>query len=168
MGRLIRLSVLLACLPATAFAHGGTTVASGSNAAYKLSVQALDIRLEDGRPGVDFTAYPIRRANGAPELDAQVLFTLGEHRSEGVREGDGIAAELPLESSGEWRRLPIAVTLTGSAGTLTVRADALLEDDGIPGWLLPVSGVAVAGLIALTVIRRRRMAAEEGQPTEAA
>lgn len=160
MGRLIRLATLAAALlsaPPAALAHGGGTIASGSNAAYKLSIQALDIRLDDGRPAVDLTAYPIRRTNGAPELDAQVEFQLGERRFDGEREGDGIAAEIPLESAGAWRKEPLAVTLTGAAGMLTIRADASIKGGGVPGWLFPVSGVCVALLIALTIVRRRRI-----------
>ena len=154
MGRLI-VALLLLVLPGVAIAHGGGTVATGSNAAYKLSVTALDVRLEDGRPAVDLTAYPIRRANGAPELDAKVDFMLGERRFPGQRDGDGIAAEIPLESAGAWRKEPITVTLNGSAGELTVRAAALIKDDGAPGWIFPASGLAIVALIGITVRRRR-------------
>ena len=163
MGRLARAGAVLALtlgLATSAYAHGGGTILTGSNDAYKLSVQALDVRLPDGRPAVDFTAYPIRRVNGAPDLNAEVVFTIGETKYTGERAGDGIAVEIPQKKTGAWRREPISVTLNGAAGTLTASAEAQISSSGPPGWLVPVTIVLVLALIAITIVRRRRSAPE--------
>jgi hypothetical protein len=159
MGQLIRagLAALLTVLAvaAVAPAHGGKIIATGSNDAYKLTVQALDMQL-GGQPAVDLTAYPVRRSNGAPDLDADVTFTLGTRAVPGRREGDGVTAEIPIEAVGAWRREPIKVTVAGAAGTITLTADPSADSDGgAPSALLPVSVAAVLALGALIMIRRR-------------
>jgi MYXO-CTERM domain-containing protein len=160
MGRLILAALVAGLVVASlARAHGGSVVATGSNDAYKLTVQALDMRL-NGEPAVDLTAYPVRRSNGAPDLDADVRFTLGTRTVPGRRQADGITAEIPIESTGSWRRQPIAVTVNGAAGTITVRAAAIDTDDGPPGWLIPATIAAILALGVVAFMRRRRPLAE--------
>lgn len=173
MGRLIRggLAAMVAssACAGAALAHGGTVIATSSNDAYKLTVQALDMRLADGRPAVDITAYPVRRSNGAPDLDAQVTFRLGAREAGGRREGDGITAEIPIESKGAWRDEPISVSVTGAAGTITARAAAQPESDsGPPAALVPVTIGAVLALAAVAVVRRRARDDEPPPPETAA
>jgi len=159
MGRLTRGAIAavltLLMLAGVVHAHGGRVVATGSNDAYKLTVQALDMRL-NGQPAVDLTAYPVRRSNGAPDLDADVTFKLGARDVAGRREADGITAEIPIETTGAWRREPITVTASGTAGTITVHAAALQRTDGgPPAALIPTTVGAVLVLGAIVVIRRR-------------
>ena len=159
MGRLIRAlaaaGLAALALAGAVYAHGGTVIATGSNDAYKLTVQALDITL-NGRPAVDLTAYPVRRSNGAPDLDADVTFTLGAREFPGRRDGDGITAEIPIESRGAWRRETIAVDVDGAAGTIAVRAAPQTSSDGgPPSFLLPGTVGAVLALTVVVVIRRR-------------
>ncbi len=162
MGRLARGGAVLAltlAMATTAFAHGGGTVLSGTNASYKLTVQAIDIRLDDGQPAVDLTAYPIRRANGAPDLNAEVVFKLGTREMDGHREGDGITAEIPIEKGGAWRYEPISASVSGAAGTITATAAAQLDrDSGPPAWLYPVTAALIVPLIAIAIVRRRNRA----------
>jgi hypothetical protein len=159
MGRVIRTAFVAVAaalaLAGAVYAHGGTVVATASNDAYKLTVQAIDMRLQ-GRPAVDLTAYPVRRTNGAPDLDAAVTFKLGTQVATGRRQADGITAEIPIEKTGSWRYEPITVTVNGAAGVITVNADALSEpDDGPPVALVPGTIVVVLALIAVAIIRRR-------------
>jgi hypothetical protein len=159
MGRLTRTGVAAAlaslALAGAVQAHGGTVVATASNDAYKLTVQAVDMRL-DGKPAVDLTAYPVRRGNGAPDLDASVTFRLGTRQMTGRRQADGVTAEVPIERTGAWRRQPITVLVRGAAGTITVRAAPLLKtDDGPPAAIFPATVVAVLALIGVTIVRRR-------------
>jgi hypothetical protein len=159
MGRLTRagLAALLVSLAVAGAvqAHGGMVVATARNDAYKLTVQAIDMRL-DGRPAVDLTAYPVRRSNGAPDLDADVSFRLGTREVAGRRQADGITAEIPIERTGAWRREPIAVRVTGTAGTITVRAAPRLKaDDGPPTALYPATLAAILVLAGVAFVRRR-------------
>lgn len=161
MGRLIRGGAAAAlaslALAGAARAHGGTVIATGSNQAYKLTVQALDVRVA-GRPTVDLTAYPVRRSNGAPDLKAEVTFTLGGRDFTGRREADGITAEIPIESTGAWRRQPITVTVRGAAGTITAHASPQADSDGSPPIaLILVTVLALLALSALTIVRRRAL-----------
>lgn len=155
MGRLILLALAASlAFAGVALAHGGRVVATGSNDAYKLTVQALDVSL-DGRPAVDLTAYPVRRSNGAPDLDADVTFRLGDQTAKGRRDADGITAEIPIEKAGAWRQEPVTVTVNGAAGTITVSGDPVAADDGPPAALIPVTIAAVLALTVVVVIRRR-------------
>jgi hypothetical protein len=145
-------------LAGAVYAHGGAVIATGSNDAYKLTVQALDIQLNGG-PAVDLTAYPVRRGNGAPDLNADVTFTLGTREYTGKRLADGITAEIPIEKRGAWREQPITTAVDGAAGTIKVRAEARpAADDGPPSALIPATIVAVLALTAIAIIRRRSRA----------
>lgn len=163
---ILRLLVAVAlAVPAAAHAHGGSLVASGSNAAYTLTVEASEIRGEDGGPALDLTGYPIRNANGALDTGAELTFALGDGRTvRGEPTPDGLEAIIPLEERGEWRRWAISATVRGAAGTLVVRGAPVAADDGsssTPGWLWPASAVALLAAAALVVaVRRRRPDAE--------
>lgn len=168
MGRLILAAILASLAFAGAVhAHGGATIATASNDAYKLTVQALDMRLDDGRSAVDLTAYPVRRSNGAPDLDADVTFTLGTRTVSGRRDADGITAEIPIEKTGAWKTQPITVTVDGVAGTITARAEPQpVADSGPPAALVPVTMGAVLALGAVVVIRRRSRNDDDGPAAE--
>jgi hypothetical protein len=154
------LAAVAAVLPAGAAAHGGTVIASGSNEAYTLTVQAADVRTADGRRVVDLTAYPVRRSNGAIDLRARVEIDLGDGRTvRPVARGDGLEALIPVDRPGAWRSWAITASVTGEAGTLRIRGTPPPEpSSGPPGWLWPVSG-ALLVVAAAAVVRARRRSA---------
>lgn len=157
-----RAAALLAALaaaaaPAAAGAHGGTVIASGSNDAYALTVQAAPVQARGDGPLVDVTAYPVRRSNGALDLRARVEVDLGDGRTVRLRpRGDGLEALVPVEEPGAWRSWAVTARVSGAAGTLEVRGGPLAPpDEGPPRWLWPASGAAAVAA-ALVVARRRR------------
>ncbi len=169
VGRVRRLvaAVLLAlALPGLASAHGGRTVATGSNAVYDLSVQASDVLRPDGGQAVDLTAYPIRRANGAPDLEAEVSFAIdGSQAIPGRRSGDGIEATIPVSRRGEWRSWTVAATVRGAAGSLSVTgAPGRPRDDPGPPALIPVSALLAVVAVGWAVVVRRRRRDDTGSP----
>ena len=122
--------LLVLLLPGVAFAHGGSVVAAGGNAAYRLTVQAADTKLKDGGNAVDLTAYPVRLSNGVTDLTADVRITIdgGETlRPEVVGDGfealdggetlrpdvvgDGFEALVPIEKRGAWRTWTVRAAL---------------------------------------------------------
>ncbi|ADB50680.1 hypothetical protein [Conexibacter woesei] len=160
LGRLIALTVaLVAAFASDAAAHGGTVIASGENDAYTVTVQAADTRTPGGAPAVDLTAYPIRRANGAPETGATVTFRIdGGPEQTGKLVSGAYDVIVPVERAGEWRGWAVTVRVTGPAGALTVRraagAGAEASPDA-PGWVVPTIVGSALGALALVAIRRR-------------
>lgn len=167
MGRLIIVSALalaLAQAPGAA-AHGGAVIGSAKNDAYALSVAASDIELADGRPAVDVTAYPIRRASGSPELDARLTVTFDGRTYEGQRLGDGIDVEIPIERAGSWREYPLEIAVAGDAGAISLAVEPLATDGGgPPGWLYPLTALAGAVIVGWSI--RRIRAKRRSQPAE--
>lgn len=152
--------VVLLVLPALASAHGGTTVLSGGNAAYDLTVLASDVTTPEGATAVDLTAYPIRRGNGAPDLGADVRFSIdGEAAIRARRNGDGVEAVVPVSSRGQWRSWTIVASVRGGGGELRITGEPVArQEDSLPPALVPV-GVVLAVLAigyALLIQRRRR------------
>lgn len=166
MGHVRRAALVLLLLliwPAVAAAHGGTTVLSGSNAAYDLSAQASDIVTAEGQKAVDLTAYPIRRGNGAPDLEADVRFSIDDGPAiRARRNGDGVEAIVPVSSRGQWRSWTIVTTVRGAGGKLSVTGVPVArQEDSLPPALVPVGVVlALLGIGYALLVQRRRRAQE--------
>lgn len=167
LGRLTALAAAsVVALPGAAGAHGGTVVASGANDAYRVTVQASDVRASS-EPLVDVTVYPISRANGAPVSDATVTVRIdGGAPIRATPASGAFEVLVPAERYGAWREWSVVATVEGPAGRLTLRgAQQPSPGADAPGWLVPATAVGLVAAVALVVRRRRPGSQARGPAT---
>lgn len=166
MRRAALVAALLALAPGSAWAHGGTTIASGKGQGYTFSVQAGDSFDDAGKPVVDLTAYPVLDGNGALDRHADVRLGIDGAAPVALnRVGDGYELLLPSARAAAWRDWTVVATVRGEAGSLTVRGTgARPTEPPSPGWILPGSVMLLVGAAASVLTARGRRRRTDHQP----
>lgn len=154
-------------LAAIASAHGGDKVGEAVAGAYRVELYALGI-VQEGRQGIDYTAYLRSRATGFPVDDATVRIAV--RRTDGSTVGpraasafaNGYDTVIPARDLAEREGQRVTVSIAGPLGRATARIvvrSSLLPgaapgaaDDGSSPVLWIAIGAAVAALLTAMVV----------------
>jgi hypothetical protein len=147
-------------------AHGGTLLGSAVTGPYR--TQLTGQLLPDGAPGggraFDLTAYVTDAASGADAtVDVRTTIWLDGRPVRGSvhRIAGGYEAVVPVPDGATIGRQRIVVDVSGARGSGRLEI-APIEDGGPPAALFAITAVALAALVTLAVVaRRRRLPADE-------
>ena len=159
--------VLLASVPATAFAHGGTQLATGSADGLSAALYGTTLpagQSPDGRERVDYTVQVT--VGKRPVSDARVVLSIergGRVERRVARRAAGAYEVLVKPEEGDrWRRWPVSMSV--QRASTRVKASYRPPDSSAPSWLpfLGVLLVPVAIFAGARLVRRHREAGQEG------
>ncbi len=151
---------LLFAWPAVVVAHGGTLLGSAVTGPYRtqLTGQLLPDGAPDGGRAFDLTAYVTDAASGADAtVDVRTTIWLDGRPVRGAvhRIAGGYEAVVPVPDGATIGRQRIVVDVSGARGSGRLEI-APIEDGGPPTALFAITAVALAALVALALVARRR------------